>query len=484
MNAPDWRTFALEPHIQPAPNSDGSRLVLWVPTDRDDRFQYWERVANVARAPVSTESGVCATAATSIRVRQRKSGVLAKIWHRVAASKRARDFLLPDGTTVEQCGERRADVALAWPMESATPLDVARLQERWPEAKQFVKLADQLYLASGVEMRGENAAASAVDVEPAIASTPREIAEQMLAAARESHDVAKEAAALTDLGASLLNEGDPQASISQLQLALVLAQNLGDKARESDIIGNLGLAFLAARQVPRARELFEQELVAARTRGDRFAEKVALERLGIASWGLRDFKRALAVFDQALLLTRRLGDRHQEATLLWHQGIQYAELGQRDLAIAKADEAVTLFKLLGKPQATWYGAYLQKYRMGLTEDAPPPSAGPDRSPAAMLGGSVVAGVMAGQSTDAAATAPRATSGPGLLRMALSAGKAIAGYVGTGFKTLSPEAQRKRLQVCASCEHHTGVRCRVCGCFTQVKSRLLQEDCPIGKWPEP
>ncbi len=38
MNAPDWRTFALEPNIQPAPNADASRLVLWVPTDRDDRF--------------------------------------------------------------------------------------------------------------------------------------------------------------------------------------------------------------------------------------------------------------------------------------------------------------------------------------------------------------------------------------------------------------------------------------------------------------
>ena len=56
MNAPDWRSFALEPHIRAAPNPDGSRLVLWLPTERDDHFQYWERIANVTRAPVSAEA--------------------------------------------------------------------------------------------------------------------------------------------------------------------------------------------------------------------------------------------------------------------------------------------------------------------------------------------------------------------------------------------------------------------------------------------
>jgi hypothetical protein len=68
-------------------------------------------------------------------------------------------------------------------------------------------------------------------------------------------------------------------------------------------------------------------------------------------------------------------------------------------------------------------------------------------------------------------------------MAMSATKAMAGFVGSGFKTTSPEVQQKRLQTCAVCEHHTGLRCKICGCFTNVKSRMLHEDCPIGKWPE-
>ncbi len=210
---------------------------------------------------------------------------------------------------------------------------------------------------------------------------------------------------------------------------------------------------------------------------------MALERLGVAAWNVGDFQRALNFFEEALQLTRKLGDRHQEATLLWHQGIQHAELGQRELAIARAEEAVTLFKLLGKPQAAAYGAYLQKYRMNLSETAPASPGGAARSPAAYLGGSIVASVVGGQSTGETAAAPKTTSGPGLLRMAMSATKAMAGFAGSGFKTTSPEVQKKRLQTCAACEHHTGVRCKICGCFTNVKSRMLHEDCPIGKWPE-
>ena len=103
------------------------------------------------------------------------------------------------------------------------------------------------------------------------------------------------------------------------------------------------------------------------------------------------------------------------------------------------------------------------------------------SPHSYLGGSIVSSVMAGQQGTRPGSA-KESGGPGLLRMALSATKAMANFVGSGFKTTPPDVQQKRIQTCAVCEHHTGVRCRVCGCFTQAKSRMLHEDCPIGKWP--
>jgi hypothetical protein len=75
----------------------------------------------------------------------------------------------------------------------------------------------------------------------------------------------------------------------------------------------------------------------------------------------------------------------------------------------------------------------------------------------------------------------AADGPGLLRMALSAARSMGRFVGSGFKTTPPWALQQRLQVCANCAHHTGVSCRLCGCFTKAKARLAHEECPIGKW---
>jgi hypothetical protein len=68
-------------------------------------------------------------------------------------------------------------------------------------------------------------------------------------------------------------------------------------------------------------------------------------------------------------------------------------------------------------------------------------------------------------------------------MALSAAKSMGRFAGSGFKTVPQQTLQRRLQTCATCEHHTGVRCRLCGCFTSAKAPLAHEECPIGKWPE-
>jgi hypothetical protein len=68
-------------------------------------------------------------------------------------------------------------------------------------------------------------------------------------------------------------------------------------------------------------------------------------------------------------------------------------------------------------------------------------------------------------------------------MALSATKAMAAFLGSGMETASDDSRRRRLTVCASCEHHTGVRCRHCGCFINVKARLPHERYPLSRWPE-
>jgi tetratricopeptide (TPR) repeat protein len=482
MKLPHWQDLVLDGDVLPEPLEDVSRLVLWARADRDREYQYWERVGSVPRAEVSLEQGLCTTPAVSIRARERLGGSLTQLLSRLRGSRGDRSLLLPNGRSVEPCGERRTDLLLVWTADLEAPLDEALVRERWPQGTQSRRLAKNLILLAGIGGPAPKSVGDPVPP-PTAPASPREIAEQALSAARQSGDPHREAQALADLGALVLNEGDARSAVSLLEQALALARRLGDLIKQSDALGNLGMAALALRQPKPAWEFLDQDLGIARTRKDPFAEKLALERLGIVSWNMGNPRQALFLFEQALALARKVGDRHQESTLLWHQGIQHAELGERELAIARAEESVTLQKLLGKPQAAWFGAQLQKYRMGIDEEGGPPVAAVrgDFSPQTYLGGSIVASVMSQPTAPGTAQAHQ-KGGPGMLRMALSATKAMANFMGTGFKVASPELQQKRLQTCATCEHFTGMRCQICGCFIQVKSRMLSEDCPIGKWP--
>lgn len=89
------------------------------------------------------------------------------------------------------------------------------------------------------------------------------------------------------------------------------------------------------------------------------------------------------------------------------------------------------------------------------------------------------GVQPGQALN---TAPPPTPA-GFWEMAQSFTSSVTQFAASGFRTVSDEVQQSRLAVCATCEHHTGTRCNLCGCFTAAKSWMPHETCPIGKWPQ-
>jgi hypothetical protein len=183
-------------------------------------------------------------------------------------------------------------------------------------------------------------------------------------------------------------------------------------------------------------------------------------------------------------LTRALGDPTTETDLLWYLAIEHANLGQRAQADAHAQAAVDLLEYQGKPQAVCFAEHLQQYRQS---DLGVPLGDPTATAALAS----AAANLQGPDTDHASPTPTvasalsesAASGPGLLRMALSAANALTQLVGSGGATVPAAVRQQRLQTCAGCEHHTGLRCRVCGCFTSVKAALPYEDCPRGKWPK-
>jgi tetratricopeptide (TPR) repeat protein len=256
--------------------------------------------------------------------------------------------------------------------------------------------------------------------------------------------------ALADLGIMHVYEGDALHAVSLLEEALALLRQVGDSCWEADLLGELGLATAAAGQHDHGLWILEQELTAARTAADPSAEKRALAHLGLTHSRLRHPDRALDFFAQALTLARDLGDWQHETELLWYMAIQHAVLGDRDAAIAQAQNTVTLLLSKGKPQAAWFAHHLQAYRDGTS------------------------GLRPGE--------PSTTTGPHLLDMAFSAANSMARFLGSRFQTASAETRDRRLRTCSGCEHHTGLRCRVCGCFTGAKAALAHEECPLGKWP--
>jgi hypothetical protein len=60
-------------------------------------------------------------------------------------------------------------------------------------------------------------------------------------------------------------------------------------------------------------------------------------------------------------------------------------------------------------------------------------------------------------------------------------KALLTWVSKGMALTPPTELTKRQEMCSSCEHFTGNRCKLCGCFTEAKQRMATETCPIGKW---
>jgi tetratricopeptide (TPR) repeat protein len=298
--------------------------------------------------------------------------------------------------------------------------------------------------------------------------------EQRLAAARQNGNRAEEMSALTDLGLLAQLHGEFSQAVAYLDEALLLARSLGDKASEGDILGSLGFTLQTANRPEPACPYLEQALIMARAAGDRFAEKLTLERLAMVRAMLGDLPAALGLLNEALPLARTLGDRQHEADLLWHLALRLAESGEREQALSLGQEAVHLLKKLGKPQATVYAEHLEKYRLAAAQ------AGGSEALGQVGAWSFVTTVIVEQVVDTPMV-PSLPPAPSYLRMAISAGQALLRFVGSGLKTVPAETFPERLRLCAACSYHTGLRCRICGCFTNLKARLPHEECPIGQW---
>jgi tetratricopeptide (TPR) repeat protein len=294
----------------------------------------------------------------------------------------------------------------------------------------------------------------------------QEQAEQQLVEARRIGDKGQEVSALADIGLLDLDVGRLPQAVAHLEQALAIAQALGDRAHEGDVRGILGLVRMKGGRPEEARQQLEQALGLVRAAGDTLAEKLILERLATVRAFQGDSIAAMGLLADALSLARTLGDRQHEAGLLWHLAILQAEAGQQEQSLDYGQQAVEMLQELDQPQARIYAEHLQQYARGEDETVLPG----------------VSGKLPVKGLPESPPAPKHT-GPSYLRMAVSAAAALVQYVGSGLKTVPADVLEGRLRRCGDCEYFTGMRCRVCGCFANLKARLPHEDCPLGRWPK-
>lgn len=82
----------------------------------------------------------------------------------------------------------------------------------------------------------------------------------------------------------------------------------------------------------------------------------------------------------------------------------------------------------------------------------------------------------------AAPAPPAAYPP-LTTQATSAAKAAIGFLADGLKVVDEGEQARRLILCESCDRFDPGprRCRECGCYSALKTRIRSQHCPLKKW---
>ncbi len=60
-------------------------------------------------------------------------------------------------------------------------------------------------------------------------------------------------------------------------------------------------------------------------------------------------------------------------------------------------------------------------------------------------------------------------------------KSVGSFALGKFKVVEKDRREERLNLCKTCEHYTGQRCLLCGCFMSAKTWIPTVTCPAGKW---
>jgi tetratricopeptide (TPR) repeat protein len=489
MLLPDLAMFRL--HDQTLVEiSTPERLVLWQTIPGDSLPGRWIRIA-VGRNLEGSFHGTGLPAelvvahGSSLELAQRTASLWERVRGRRAGENSPTALETPRGTLAEPVESSRREIALVWNGHAGGTVEMSDLDAAWPDHSGYVELGANLVAVVGIgpspptatspqQVAGNHQVESA-DQAVGLGGTsaagellrpendPRVQARSALEAARQAADAVGEQRALADLGAAQIRGGEPQQGIQTLGDALAMCRARNDRPAERDIRGSLGSGYLELGEWEQAVAHLAASLEGAVEAQDGFAEKMMRSQLGTTYLRMGDLASATQQYEAARRLAVELQDEHDEADIAWRLAIALEQQGDRRQADRYAQRAVNLMQHLQLPSAAVFANHLESFRRESTALATAPPRGP--SPGA-----------SGQ--DAATIS---SSGPGWLRMAYTATRSFGRFALSGMQTVDPEQRTGRLAECAACEHHTGIRCRLCGCFTAQKTWLPHERCPIDRW---
>jgi len=172
--------------------------------------------------------------------------------------------------------------------------------------------------------------------------------EQALALSRQDGDGAGQARALGNLSMACYLEGRYGQGSEWCQQAVALYRAAGDQAGETTTLANLGLLELRQGRYRQASERLQRSLALARANGNRAMETGVLVTLGEVSLRQGAYQRAAGLLRQALALARATGNRNREVSALARLGEACLRLGRCEQAASHLRLALALAREIGE----------------------------------------------------------------------------------------------------------------------------------------
>ena len=476
--------FGLNAGIISEPDLRG-RIVLWVPTAPQSGLSHWERISTFPNQAVVEESGFCSVAVMLVPLRQVRTSWMNRLFRR--GEQASDSWVTPAGDTVERAGDKRTDLLLVWNAAGIGELSDGDVRRLRPAADEYRRLGRNLFLVSTGKNHLSPSQANRARYdekrqdagEDYLVELQRNLgqqAENAVLAARKKRDPSAEAIALTDQGVVFMVHGQSDQALAVLEEALAIYRHQGDEAGEQDVLTNLVRPYLTKGRVQDAWEALKWVHTRAVRLEDLAAQQTVLVQMAMTAMGQAMLPQAVAYLEQASHIAQLRGDGRSDSLIAWQAAICHEQLGRTDLSRAAAERAIQLARQFELPMADRYAESLARFLHG---DAPLGAAtdeqNSDPTRANWLLDEPVHMVLADASRG---KSPRPAS---VLQMAFTATRSMAKFAAAGFKSVHRDQRDARLDICHSCEHYTGIRCKICGCFIAAKTWLRHEACPLDKW---